>query len=128
MKLLLDTCSFLWLVDGHASLSSECRRLCAEPGNELFLSTVSAWEITVKHRLGRLTLAEPPPAYVPKYRRLHDIAVLPLEEEASLHLHRLPSLHKDPFDRMLICQGIVHGLTLLTPDPLITQYPVRTAW
>lgn len=128
MKLLLDTCTFLWLVAGHSSLSSECRRLSADPANELFLSAVSSWEITVKHALGRLTLSSPPPVYVPKYRRLHDITALPLEEEAALHLHRLPHLHKDPFDRMLVCQAIVHGLTILTPDPLIVQYPVRTTW
>lgn len=128
MRFLLDTCTFLWLVDGHASLSTDCRRHCVDPGNELYLSVVSSWEITVKHGLGRLTLSEPPPAYVPRYRRLHDITALPLEEEAALHLHRLPHLHKDPFDRMLVCQAIVNGLIVLTPDPLIVQYPVRTAW
>ncbi|MBI4860315.1 MAG: type II toxin-antitoxin system VapC family toxin [Candidatus Riflebacteria bacterium] len=128
MRLLLDTCTFLWLGDGHARLSEESRRLCTDPGNEVLISVVSAWEISVKHTLRRLLLSEPPPTYVPKYRKLHGIETLPLEEEAALQLHRLPGLHNDPFDRMLVCQAIVHGLTILTPDPLIIQYPVRTAW
>ncbi|WP_447964627.1 hypothetical protein [Nitrospira sp. Ecomares 2.1] len=51
-----------------------------------------------------------------------------MEEAATGHLSKLPTLHKDPFDRMLICQAIQHELTILTPDPLITQYAVRTAW
>ena len=61
-------------------------------------------------------------------REAHAIAALPLDEESALHLSRLPVLHRDPFDRMLVCQAIVHGLTILTPDPLIAQYPARTTW
>ncbi len=59
---------------------------------------------------------------------LSRLASLALEEEATLHLTRLPEMHKDPFDRMLICQAIVHGLVILTPDELIMQYPIRCIW
>ena len=61
-------------------------------------------------------------------REAHAIEPLPLDEESALHLSRLAPLHRDPFDRMLVCQAIVHGLTILTPDPLIAQYPARTVW
>jgi Uncharacterized protein conserved in bacteria len=61
-------------------------------------------------------------------RRRHQILPLPLDEGAALACAKLPELHKDPFDRMLVCQGIMAGLTLLTPDPLIAQYPVATLW
>jgi PIN domain nuclease of toxin-antitoxin system len=61
-------------------------------------------------------------------REAHGIAPLPIDEESALHVARLPLLHRDPFDRMLVSQAIVHGLTILTPDSLITQYPGRTAW
>ncbi|MEO8046903.1 MAG: type II toxin-antitoxin system VapC family toxin [Nitrospirota bacterium] len=61
-------------------------------------------------------------------RERHGIAVLPLNERAVFHLHKLPQLHRDPFDRMLICQAIEHDCVLLTPDPLIIQYRVRTRW
>jgi PIN domain nuclease of toxin-antitoxin system len=59
---------------------------------------------------------------------MHGIAELALDEPAVLQLTRLPEIHKDPFDRMLICQAIAHGLIILTPDPLIGQYPLRTLW
>ena len=61
-------------------------------------------------------------------RQSHRIESLPLEESAALAVARLPDLHRDPFDRALISQAIMGGMTLLTPDPLITQYPVATMW
>jgi PIN domain nuclease of toxin-antitoxin system len=65
---------------------------------------------------------------VPAQRKAHGIDTLPLDEETVLQLPRLPAHHKDPFDRILVCQAIIHGMTILTPDPLIIRYPVRTAW
>ncbi len=84
--------------------------------------------MTVKHALGRLSLPNPPDQFIPTQRELHGIATLSLDEEATLYLSRLPSLHSDPFDRMLICQALAQGLILLTPDEEITRYPVRTIW
>jgi len=78
--------------------------------------------------LGKLPLPEPPGRFVPLQRKQHGIDPLQLNEEAALHLSRLPLLHKDPFDRMLVCQAVVHRLVILTPDELIHQYPVRTVW
>ena len=128
MRLLLDTCTFLWLVTDDPSLSPEARSLIVDPDNDVLLSAVSTWEIAVKHGLGLLPLPDDPERYVPKLRRDHDIEPLPLDEESTLYLRRLPELHRDPFDRMLVCQAIVQGLILLTPDRDITEYPVRTLW
>ena len=128
MRLLLDTCTFIWIAADAPELSAEARRLFEDPSNEAILSSVSAWEIAVKHARGRLPLPEPPERYVPALRRKYSVAPLPLAEEATLHLPLLPRLHKDPFDRMLVCQAIVHGMVILTPDKLITQYSVRIAW
>ena len=128
MRLLLDTCTFLWMVSNKAQLSEACRVHLVDPANEVFLSPVSAWEICIKRKLGRLTLTEPPQQFIPEQRKLHDIDSLPLDEESVLQLPRLPARHKDPFDRMLICQTVAHGMAILTPDPLMTQYPVRTLW
>lgn len=116
------------MVSDQARLSEACRSNVVDPANEVFLSPVSAWEICIKHNFGGLILAEPPGQFVPKYRSMHGVSELPLDEPSVLQLPRLPDIHKDPFDRMLVCQAIEHGLTILTPDPLITQYPVRTAW
>jgi len=128
MRLLLDTCTFLWVISGAPDLSTRARELIADPDNEVFLSAASNWEIAVKHALGRLPLPEPPNRFVPDQRAQHGIDPLPIDEESALHLGRLPPLHRDPFDRILVCQAIVHGLTLVGPDPLITQYPLRTTW
>jgi len=73
-------------------------------------------------------LPELPSRFIPSQREKHFIDALPLEEEATLYWPALPEYHKDPFDRMLVCQAIVHGLAILTPDDLITQYPVRSIW
>lgn len=128
MKLLLDTCTFLWIVADAPQLSRRARELFQSPDIEVYLSAASAWEIALKHGLGRLPLPEEPARFVPGMRDEHGIEPLPVAEEAALHLLRLPSLHRDPFDRMLVSQAIVHGMTILTPDPLITQYPALTTW
>lgn len=83
----------------------------------------------MQYSLGRIVLHQPPDQFVPAERQRHQIDVLPLSEEAALHVPKLPRLHKDPFDRMLICQAVVHQFVLVTPDPGIRQYPlVRTEW
>jgi PIN domain nuclease of toxin-antitoxin system len=128
VRLLLDTCTFLWIVTGDTSLSASAREHFSDPANEVFLSSVSAWEIAVKFSLGKLPLPHPPSTLIPEERKRHQIQSLPLDEGVALACARLPELHRDPFDRMLVCQGIMGGLTLLTPDPLIAQYPVATVW
>ncbi len=128
MRVLLDTCTFLWLVADSPALSPEAARIFSDPANEVYLSAVSSWEIVVKHGLGKLPLPESPSQFVPKYRKLHKITALSLDEGATLQLTRLPKYHADPFDRMLVCQAIDSGLVLLTPDTLVTQYPVKTIW
>jgi len=94
----------------------------------VYYSSVSAWEIAIKYGLGRLPLPESPGRFIPFQRKQHGIEPLSVDEESALHLSRLPPLHRDPFDRMLICQAIVHGLVMLTADELVNQYPVRTIW
>ena len=128
MNLLLDTCTFLWIVRGDPALSPTARAMFSDPENTVYLSVVSAWEIVVKHRLGRLPLGEPPEIYVPKERDKHRILPLDLIETAVLVLRRLPDLHTDPFDRMLVCQAISHGMVLLTPDAQVREYPVNSHW
>jgi PIN domain nuclease of toxin-antitoxin system len=128
VKLLLDTCTFLWFVAGSPEMSREARRLIADPGNEVFVSAVSAWEIAAKCARGRLQLSEPPARFVPAQRLAHGLEALPLDEESALHVARLAPLHRDPFDRMLVSQALVHGLTIVTPDELVTQYPARSTW
>jgi PIN domain nuclease of toxin-antitoxin system len=128
VKILLDTCTFLWLTIGKDELSPNAIDAFSDPQNEVYLSAVSAWEINVKYRLGKLPLPLPPDKFIPKEWKRHLVTSLELTEPDTLHLCKLPTPHKDPFDRMLLCQSIEHSLTILTPDPLISQYPVRCLW
>lgn len=126
MRLLLDTCTFLWILTGERTLSGRVRTSLATA--ELWLSAASVWEISLKFAKGMLRLPDPPDHLVPAARQRYGIWTLPIDEESALHIMKLPALHADPFDRMLVSQAIVHGLTIVTPDPLVTQYPARTMW
>ena len=128
MKLLFDTCTFLWWSTGSQRVPKAVRSAVSDPANEVYVSTASTWEITLKHRVGRLPLPQPPERFLPEQRERHGFLSLPIDEASVLQLPRLPSLHQDPFDRILVCQAIEHGMTLLTPDRLIAQYPVRISW
>lgn len=128
MRILVDTCVFLWLAADAPSLSSSAKAACIDPANDVYFSAVSAWEIAIKVRLGRLPLPAPPQEYVASRREWLGIERLDLDEVAAAHTFLLADLHRDPFDRALIAQAIVNGLTLITPDPLIRAYPVPTFW
>ena len=128
MNVLVDTVAFLWWVTGDPALSPQAEDLIRDHSRRVFLSPVSVWEIVVKYALGKLPLPEDPSTLIPRLRTDHGFQELPLTEGAVLQLRRLPGLHRDPFDRMLLCQAIAHGLTLVTPDEDLRRYPVRTAW
>ncbi len=128
MKILVDTCTFLWMADDAPELSTSARTVVTNPDNEVYLSAASVWEIAIKHALGKLPLPEPPRQFVPAQRTLLALTALPIEEAAVLALDRLPTLHRDPFDRVLVCQALTHGLVIVSPDPQIQQYPIPTLW
>lgn len=127
VKILLDTCTFLWIAGDDPALSSVARHLFLS-GEEVWLSAASCQEIVVKHQIGKLPLPENPARYIPRIREAHGINALPIDETDALHLSSLPPIHKDPFDRLLVSQAICRGLTILTPDPLIHSYPARWEW
>lgn len=122
MDLLLDTHIFLWYISGDPRLPTNVLNKIRDPINEVYLSPVSLWEIIVKHQLGKLPLPKAPEVYIPLQRQRHQIKSLPLDEESVIRLSTLPILHKDPFDRMLICQSIQFGLTFASTDRAINDY------
>ncbi|MGR8952983.1 MAG: type II toxin-antitoxin system VapC family toxin [Gammaproteobacteria bacterium] len=128
MKILLDTCTFLWLTTDARELSEKAKILFQNTDNDVYLSSISAWEIIVKYQLGKLPLPGAPDDFIRKQCENNLIKYLALDENAVFQLVRLPEHHRDPFDRMLICQAIAHDLVILTSDELIKQYPVATAW
>ena len=100
----------------------------SESQHEGVLERRLVMEIAIKSSQGRLSLPEPAHSYVPSRRAVYQIDSLPIDEESALQIEKLPRIHGDPFDRILICQSIVHGMTILTPDQLISQYPARVVW
>jgi len=122
VKLLLDTHLLLWTAEGSRRLSKIARTLISDPENELLFSAASLWEIAIKRSLGRddfqvdLRLLR---------RGLLDngYVELPITSEHTLATDSLPPIHKDPFDRILIAQATVEGVTLLTVDSVVAQYP-----
>ena len=128
MRILLDTCTYLWMLQDSPSLSSTARELLVRPGIEVYLSAVSLWEVLVKHGLGGLALTEPPEAFLRSTITRYNLTPLALDNESVWQLTRLPKHHRDPFDRMLVCQAIAKGLTIVTPDEQIHRYPVVTIW
>ncbi len=124
MKILLDTHIFLWFISGDTQLSTDVQDVIRDPDNEVYLSAISVWEATVKYQLGKLPLPGHPEIYLPRQRDLHQIVSLALDESSVVQLAALPPLHKDPFDRMLICQALQHGLTIATVDAAVRAYSV----
>jgi PIN domain nuclease of toxin-antitoxin system len=128
VKILLDTCAFLWLASDAKELSDQAKILFQNTDNAVYLSSVSVWEIVVKNKSGKLPLPDAPEQFINEQCEKHFIENISLDNKSIFHLTGLPTYHGDPFDRMLICQAIEHDFTLLTSDELITQYPVKTAW
>jgi len=128
MRALLDTHTFLWWNLDAPQLSSVAREFIATGGNEIFLSAASAWEIAIKTAKGRLTLPEPPDQYVAERMRLHHFSALPIELSHALEVYRLPDIHQDPFDRLLIAQSQLEKMPLLTADSEINRYQVEVIW
>ena len=125
---LLDTCTFVWFLTNSYDLSSEARVAIMNPASQVYLSVVSAWEIGRKWSKGDLTLPGHPATVIPAARRAAGISALELTEEDTLMAEKLPLLHKDPFDRLIVAQALVEGWPVVSHDPVVAQYPVTVIW
>lgn len=128
MKILLDTHCWLWWIAEPGRLKEGVRRQIADRKNEIYLSAVSSWEIAIKYSLGRLALPEPPVDFVPKRLARDAISPLPIQHIHALYVSRLPHHHKDPFDRLIICQAMIERIPILTVDPQFEPYDVKILW
>jgi PIN domain nuclease of toxin-antitoxin system len=128
MKLLFDTHSFIFFVDRPDALPVPARAALEDTSNELFLSLVSPWEMQIKIALGKLQLSKPVVELVQAELDRAAIQLLPIALEHIDALSRLPSHHRDPFDRLLIAQAIHEGLTLVSSDQAIAKYAAPMLW
>ena len=124
MRLLLDTHIFLWYITGDQRVGSSVRGRI-ENAEAAYLSVASVWEATIKYYLGKLSLPEPPHPWLSDLREQHGIESLPIDEASVAHLSDLEPHHRDPFDRILVCQAIEHQLQIVTVDPILSKYPAK---
>lgn len=128
MRLLLDTQVFLWMVAGSERLPDSVRTQVCATDASVWLSAASVWELAIKQSLGRIELPGPAAEFASTERARHAVEALVVDEASVAHLVKLPSIHRDPFDRMLVCQAIEHELTVVTSDVLVRRYPIKTLW
>jgi PIN domain nuclease of toxin-antitoxin system len=128
VKLLLDTCAFLWFQADSPELSPIARAHILDSTNEVYLSAVSVWEIARKYAQGGISLPSHPSTLIPAVRKESGIESLSLTETDALAAEKLQLFHKDPFDRMLIAQALMGGLAIVTSDRAFEPYPVRVIW
>ena len=128
MTYLLDTGVWLWSLWEPERIGRKAREVMEDLSQEVFLSAVTAWEIAIKSAAGKLKLPEPPVSYVP--RRMADQGLRPLaiSHPHALAVNGLPVHHRDPFDRLLIAQANLEGMTIITADRIFEQYPVPLLW
>ena len=128
MKCLLDTHALLWWLFDDPKLSPRARETIARPENEIFVSAASAWEISTKHRIGKLPEAGDIVAQFPTYLRKARFTALAVSVDHALLAGSLPGPHRDPFDRMLIAQAKLHSLPIVTIDSIFGDYGVNVIW
>jgi PIN domain nuclease of toxin-antitoxin system len=127
MRLLVDTHAFLWFIDDDPRLSQQARGLMTGR-NELFLSIASLWEMAIKISLGRLAVPLPYSEFIGQQLSTNHIEILPIEIDHLSLIADLPFHHRDPFDRMLIAQGLKEQLPILSKDTAFDAYQVERYW
>ena len=125
MRLLVDTQCFLWMTAAPARFSDATRRLLALRTTALYFSAASAWELAIKHALGKLSLPDVPSLYVEDRVRRTRLTPLPIALGHALRVADLPPLHRDPFDRLLVAQAQIEQLAILTADRQLAAYDVE---
>ena len=128
MRLLLDTHAFLWWDADAEQLPDSLLETLQDPAHEITFSVVSAWEMQIKAALGKLELRTPLATLISEQREKNGLGVLPVSLQHVLALEKLGDYHKDPFDRLLIAQANVEGLTLVSKDDVFRHYDVALLW
>ena len=122
MRLLLDTHTMIWVFSAPRLLSAQARDAISAEDNEVFVSVISPWEVAIKRSKRRLRA----PDDLGDAVETHQFQLLPVMLRHTKAIDSLPNHHGDPFDRMLVAQAIIDGLTLVTSDRALRRYPVAT--
>jgi len=127
MRLLLDTHAFMWWDSASSRLPAQVRALCHDPATTLLLSVASVWEIQIKLQVGKLNLDRPLAEILTHQVQANQLQVLPVTVEHVI-AQQLPSVHRDPFDRLLVAVARVENATLASGDGIFSRYPVPLIW
>lgn len=125
MNILIDTHIFLWLFGQSKRISPNLLNLLRNKNNKVYFSAASAWEIAIKYGNGKLQLPDSPEIFVPARIKRANFLWLEINQEHTLAVAKLPLIHKDPFDRLLVTQANVENLTLLSADKVFNNYAVK---
>ncbi|HEY7331273.1 MAG TPA: type II toxin-antitoxin system VapC family toxin [Gemmataceae bacterium] len=128
MTLLLDTHTFLWFCQDDPSLSAVAKAMIEDPGNRKLVSVASCWEIAIKAGLGKLILGEPSATYLPNALSRTGFDLLAISLTHVIAVESLPQHHKDPFDRLLICQAQAEGIPIVSTDSHFDAYGIARLW
>ena len=128
MRALLDTHTFLWWDLDDPQISALAGQMIESSESELLVSAASLWEIAIKVGSDKLVLPGAIERYIPARLAAYRFKTLPVNTEHALRVVRLPPIHRDPFDRLLVAQALVEGIPIVTSDPAITRYDVETIW
>lgn len=128
MRLLLDTHALLWADAEPNRLSKNAQALVVDVENELLLSCASLWEMQIKVMLGKLEIRKSLPELVGEWETEQGLTVLPITQRDIYEVSKLPSIHNDPFDRLIVAVARCENATILSDDPEIRKYPVQTIW
>jgi PIN domain nuclease of toxin-antitoxin system len=128
VKLLLDTHVFLWWIERNPHLSARARALIADPDSEVFVSIVTVWEIAIKVALEQLEMPVDLGAFLRRQLQSNGFESLPITFEHAVAVRDLPMHHRDPFDRLLVCQSRVESLALVSADSAIAAYGADMVW
>ena len=127
MNYLLDTHTLIWFLENNKTLPDRSREVIEDDRNEVFVSIVALWEIAIKTSLSKLTLNRTIDEIIAELRAL-DIKLLPISTEAVKQVQQTPFHHRDPFDRVMICQAQFKDYTIITRDPAFKEYAVNVHW
>ncbi len=128
MRVLLDTHALLWWLFDNPRLSRAAREAIAPAESEVLVSSASAWEIATKYRLGKLPEVAKVANNLPQVLKEERMVALPISLEHALTAGGLEGPHRDPFDRMLIAQGMIEDIPIITRDPAFQNYVVKLLW
>ena len=128
MNLLLDTHTLLWFIAGSSSLSASARTSIEDAENNKFVSIVSIWETAIKVSTGKMSLSSLFDTLFPRQLEINGFELLPVKVEHTSLVTTLPFHHRDPFDRLLIAQGIVEDFVIVTTDSEFSDYAIKLLW